>query len=155
MRFIPAYAGNSLAPSIRRLISSVHPRLRGELSGIYVYARDSSGSSPLTRGTQSQSCINHAIARFIPAYAGNSNPHSISAECRTVHPRLRGELRKGNHFMSWITGSSPLTRGTRPRREQHFFQERFIPAYAGNSCSNQTSTLFSPVHPRLRGELDT
>ena len=51
IRFIPAYAGNSMVNSHLAQSPTVHPRLRGELlvgsaKGLY-----DSGSSPLTRGT--------------------------------------------------------------------------------------------------------
>ena len=51
-RFIPAYAGNSLKPSSRPGDRAVHPRLRGELTPIFVFTISLIGSSPLTRGTQ-------------------------------------------------------------------------------------------------------
>ena len=53
LRFIPAYAGNSMELMTLTKVCSVHPRLRGEL------VRVGTGDvSPL---------------RFIPAYAGNSS----------------------------------------------------------------------------------
>ena len=54
-RFIPAYAGNS--SSIRFVIGSVsvHPRLRGELTDPEADENGQIGSSPLTRGTRSES----------------------------------------------------------------------------------------------------
>ena len=51
-------------------------------------------------------------------------------------------------------GSSPLTRGTPPRRICEPRRPRFIPAYAGNSSSISTELKGAAVHPRLRGELD-
>ena len=50
-------------------------------------------------------------------------------------------------------GSSPLTRGTPPRRICEPRRPRFIPAYAGNSSSISTELKGAAVHPRLRGEL--
>ena len=52
-----------------------------------------------------------------------------------------------------FAGSSPLTRGTRIDSGQNDRFNRFIPAYAGNSCSNAPVSATIPVHPRLRGEL--
>ena len=51
-RFIPAYAGNSLRVNAFVRMNTVHPRLRGELSGAVVEALIVGGSSPLTRGTR-------------------------------------------------------------------------------------------------------
>ena len=50
-------------------------------------------------------------------------------------------------------GSSPLTRGTPPRRICEPRRPRFIPAYAGNSILNSPPLERLTVHPRLRGEL--
>ena len=53
-RFIPAYAGNSVADGLGLCSFKVHPRLRGELiceTGKYSLE---DGSSPLTRGTRSR-----------------------------------------------------------------------------------------------------
>ena len=91
--------------------------------------------------------------RFIPAYAGNSNELAYPNNQPSVHPRLRGELRHAGASASNATGSSPLTRGTLKRIEQQVFDERFIPAYAGNSKTNSQLRKMTPVHPRLRGEL--
>ena len=52
-----------------------------------------------------------------------------------------------------FAGSSPLTRGTRIDSGQNDRFNRFIPAYAGNSCSNAPVAATIPGHPRLRGEL--
>ena len=70
-----------------------------------------------------------------------------------VHPRLRGEL--SINFVGHVTisGSSPLTRGTRCAPVSKRPQLRFIPAYAGNSCCPWIPGATGPVHPRLRGEL--
>ena len=51
IRFIPAYAGNSLKESGTQLLEPVHPRLRGELEFRENMVDLERGSSPLTRGT--------------------------------------------------------------------------------------------------------
>ena len=50
-------------------------------------------------------------------------------------------------------GSSPLTRGTLRRAPAKRPRNRFIPAYAGNSCVEAPGGAPVEVHPRLRGEL--
>ena len=93
--------------------------------------------------------------RFIPAYAGNSEENRDFDRYITVHPRLRGELRRSVN-PSWLgDGSSPLTRGTHAQDLTACFNQRFIPAYAGNSPMSFTRQCAVPVHPRLRGELAT
>ena len=91
--------------------------------------------------------------RFIPAYAGNSDETGAIAPVETVHPRLRGELFFVDEVLPGDTGSSPLTRGTLALRIQGLPTMRFIPAYAGNSQRSNRWNHQSPVHPRLRGEL--
>ena len=71
-RFIPAYAGNSVRRQTGRRLITVHPRLRGELTGDMTLRLSLIGSSPLTRGTPSDDFDIDYSARFIPAYAGNS-----------------------------------------------------------------------------------
>ena len=70
---------------------------------------------------------------FIPAYAGNSIAFLLTDETYSVHPRLRGELRKLNVYEPSVYGSSPLTRGTHYETSSSIPQIWFIPAYAGNS----------------------
>ena len=111
-RFIPAYAGNSLALGYQGGPGAVHPRLRGELKGRGFVANDVGGSSPLTRGTPIIK-RNHGIPyRFIPAYAGNSSKRTRAHRKQSVHPRLRGELGFSLSLLPSLIGSSPLTRGT-------------------------------------------
>ena len=50
------------------------------------------------------------------------------------------------------TGSSPLARGTRPKRYQTRARYRFIPARAGNTRPTTDAIVAAPVHPRSRGE---
>ena len=50
-RFIPAYAGNSRVDFDPSTVSAVHPRLRGELPAPIAAVAVMDGSSPLTRGT--------------------------------------------------------------------------------------------------------
>ena len=91
-RFIPAYAGNSYNDMVIADSGSVHPRLRGELSGNESKALFHDGSSPLTRGTLRHDSAPLSAPRFIPAYAGNSRLAETSLAQKSVHPRLRGEL---------------------------------------------------------------
>ena len=92
-RFIPAYAGNS--------------------SPLLIVCPTKNGSSPLTRGTHLIDPIVNTLCRFIPAYAGNSVNGTLQSQGQTVHPRLRGELLGYVQNLTFLFGSSPLTRGTR------------------------------------------
>ena len=99
--------------------------------------------------------FSHPPARFIPAYAGNSEVLSSLTALRLVHPRLRGELFDFFNVRWLNNGSSPLTRGTQRLAEHLYALSRFIPAYAGNSPSWLSPLYAMAVHPRLRGELNS
>ena len=133
LRFIPAYAGNSME------------KIRANMTKV--------GSSPLTRGTPYPRSFPIIAGRFIPAYAGNSPFGSLIPRDLTVHPRLRGELVYLNVMAGVPNGSSPLTRGTPACKRSITLVKRFIPAYAGNSVEETDDHLDQAVHPRLRGEL--
>ena len=111
------------------------------------------GSSPLTRGTQLGWGAFSEIARFIPAYAGNSLVSHGGYDGEPVHPRLRGELEVVRILRVRNDGSSPLTRGTPSFISGSGIGDRFIPAYAGNSKHLIEKKSHQAVHPRLRGEL--
>ena len=93
-RFIPAYAGNTPRAVSTPCSRPVHPRLRGEHTSPRGWALPATGSSPLTRGTRHVWDWHWALARFIPAYAGNTWWARCRAASSTVHPRLRGEHTK-------------------------------------------------------------
>ena len=140
LRFIPAYAGNSVCSGIEAASVAVHPRLRGELMLSLDSRSNRPGSSPLTRGTHVLENGLRKFARFIPAYAGNSSLHFRASPVSPVHPRFRGELQIKDLNPNCFTGSSPLTRGTPRQCPRLFRRRRFIPAYAGNSLSVQLTT---------------
>ena len=132
---------------------TVHPRLRGELLRGTVTKFFVFGASPLTRGTPKYVAEFKMSARFIPAYAGNSEAEICFHVYLSVHPRLRGELPYKQKLRLPVGGSSPLTRGTHSDRLRSRIAKRFIPAYAGNSSCSRRKRCSGPVHPRLRGEL--
>ena len=102
LRFIPAYAGNSMELMTLTKVCSVHPRLRGELKGNKVALPRENGSSPLTRGTHSRKKTDtwsspvHPRLRGELAYAGNSETRAGLGRVGAVHPRLRGELNRSS-----------------------------------------------------------
>ena len=132
-RFIPACAGNSLQASLKIRFMSVHPRLRGELKFDTLPKLNQDGSSPLARGTPYPPNAPAFDRRFIPACAGNSRIIEKSNRLLSVHPRLRGELSIQLCEPTMRVGSSPLARGTHPRKACSLPLTRFIPACAGNS----------------------
>ncbi len=132
-RFIPAGAGNTSRLSTTSARTTVHPRWRGEHSGIYATASAGAGSSPLARGTLDTPMTHLTGQRFIPAGAGNTPEAKGERNRETVHPRWRGE--HPNQAAAEIPsgGSSPLARGTPGQLIHADEQARFIPAGAGNT----------------------
>ncbi len=93
-----------------------------------------------------------ALARFIPAGAGNTVPRIISLSSSTVYPRWRGEHSASLMPIIGLGGLSPLARGTRRQRIVRLPLHRFIPAGAGNTKFILINTAFVSVYPRWRGE---
>ena len=90
-RFIPAWAGNTLAASSRAPPLTVHPRVGGEHSSDMAELLSRNGSSPRGRGTPSLDGVTHQVHRFIPAWAGNTRSNRSRSGFGTVHPRVGGE----------------------------------------------------------------
>ena len=151
-RFIPACAGNALSVACRICSCSVHPRMRGERLCAHQCVVSAAGSSPHARGTHRPTMTINAVARFIPACAGNACVRAYGANDKTVHPRMRGERRCAVAFARAGVGSSPHARGTHPARGRVWHDHRFIPACAGNAPSVSSRMPRRAVHPRMRGE---
>ena len=129
--------------------------MRGERV-LLVYSRSGmAGSSPHARGTQLRVELPEHICRFIPACAGNARGGSWRTTPATVHPRMRGERRKGQRPEPRSFGSSPHARGTRRAAMVLRRGGRFIPACAGNAPTPPVALSPSAVHPRMRGERQT
>ena len=71
-RIIPALAGNTGSTSTTPTTLWDHPRSRGEYREIHGPAVASSGSSPLSRGIQTEEMFIQRYRRIIPALAGNT-----------------------------------------------------------------------------------
>ncbi len=151
-RFIPALAGNTGAGSFARVGPTVHPRARGEHATSRPASACVCGSSPRSRGTQTDQAIQPVIGRFIPALAGNSVLHRPVLTLWSVHPRARGEHSVKYHPAGKRLGSSPRSRGTPDIQRLGLHRARFIPALAGNTSATRRPQACAAVHPRARGE---
>ena len=131
-RFIPAGAGNTTLLQGRSRCIPVYPRWRGEHLDKPARFQGVGGLSPLARGTPLRPKDWLSVFRFIPAGAGNTYPQQPCPLLLSVYPRWRGEhtaLKTDNAF---ISGLSPLARGTRSKM--------------------QSLMHIAPVYPRWRGE---
>ena len=149
---IPARAGNTspcpALPGLRR----AHPRSRGEHDRIRSAAARCVGSSPLARGTPRQPRRRAPTMRLIPARAGNT-PECFDCMMRDrAHPRSRGEHGILCAALGYLSGSSPLARGTLGRFGLLSHGSGLIPARAGNTYSHPRYVVARRAHPRSRGE---
>ena len=149
---IPALAGNTSSQAVGAIPNADHPRSRGEY-----WCRDfldprSKGSSPLSRGILARLYLLGPSWGIIPALAGNTSRIQTRGNRRWDHPRSRGEysdqlVRSLNRL-----GSSPLSRGIRPKIALRRIGNRIIPALAGNTVVISSRIFAIWDHPRSRGE---
>ncbi len=173
VRFIPTRAGNTRVDEIQQEPQPVHPHSRGEHDWRGGQKSNVYGSSPLARGTHQRQSIHRAGFRFIPTRAGNTPAGCAAPAVAPVHPHSRGEHSASVATMRFMTGSSPLARGTRAStamppasipvhphsRGEHRVtmttrqrQMRFIPTRAGNTFPPLSVIVTRAVHPHSRGE---
>ena len=151
-RLIPARAGNISPCSLRVRSTPAHPRSRGEHLAVSWRPQRPVGSSPLARGTYEQLRDFYRATRLIPARAGNILSQTGRLRRATAHPRSRGEhFVFGAHYF-FLSGSSPLARGTFLQYEPLAARLRLIPARAGNIAIAASCDFCTPAHPRSRGE---
>ena len=131
---------------------TAHPRSRGENALIFARRRREYGSSPLTRGKLDPHAGDGAHRGLIPAHAGKTSPRTAWRATTRAHPRSRGENLAANGVEGYDQGSSPLTRGKRPRGRHMRCRDRLIPAHAGKTASMSASAFAITAHPRSRGE---
>ncbi|CAI2536528.1 Domain of uncharacterised function (DUF2825) [Serratia ficaria] len=112
----------------------------------------SSGLSPLARGTRVLGVFDPLPIRFIPAGAGNTISIHQAAFGRSVYPRWRGEHALHMEASLKQCGLSPLARGTQEHGLALDECRRFIPAGAGNTVLSSTAGRNKAVYPRWGGE---
>jgi len=131
---------------------TVHPRVGGEHTFNKYYLSTIFGSSPRGRGTQWVAGDVLYLNRFIPAWAGHTQPKETRPPGQPVHPRVGGEHQGRQDNGGTRTGSSPRGRGTLRVAAPRTPEKRFIPAWAGNTYYWCRCLSYSPVHPRVGGE---
>ena len=70
------------------------------------------GSSPRMRGTLYYCRYRGSLRGIIPAYAGNTDPNTVSGYVARDHPRVCGEHDLLVEVDGVLPGSSPRMRGT-------------------------------------------
>ena len=113
------------------------------------------GSSPLTRGKLGGREPHQHELGLIPAHAGKTSCAVRGSGHARAHPRSRGENAVTRPSPRLMEGSSPLTRGKRPRSSSGSASSGLIPAHAGKTTQAARSRSASWAHPRSRGENGT
>ena len=129
---IPAHAGKTLRSRRLEKLAAAHPRSRGENLRLVRWSVTVRGSSPLTRGKLATVSHRPQSTGLIPAHAGKTFLLCAYRRFAPAHPRSRGENTDPSACADGPPGSSPLTRGKRPRLQPQ--------PHAGGA------------HPRSRGE---
>ena len=149
---IPAHAGKTSYRRVGLRSFRAHPRSRGENRPSVATRCTPSGSSPLTRGKQTERGDDRRIIRLIPAHAGKTRSARGSKPNRWAHPRSRGENQGENIVNLSKQGSSPLTRGKPHGLGQVLPDRGLIPAHAGKTSACRGFRGAAAAHPRSRGE---
>ena len=110
------------------------------------------GSSPLTRGKPRSHLSGRRAQGLIPAHAGKTSHLKTSCGCVAAHPRSRGENQSSADTVTFVPGSSPLTRGKHSEPGISGFDWRLIPAHAGKTTPRASPLQPVRAHPRSRGE---
>ena len=118
VRLIPAHAGKTVCGFSPASPAPAHPRSRGENEYVPTNGNVLEGSSPLTRGKLWGSVSPPHRQRLIPAHAGKTSGRPSPAALGRAHPRSRGENCSCTTGKPAALGSSPLTRGKRPRHRR-------------------------------------
>ncbi len=131
-RVIPAGAGNAVSDSRRTVVRA--------------------GSSPRVRGTHDTRVESGAGLRVIPAGAGNAEGIYAGFRSPAGHPRGCGERPAQRSGRRGADGSSPRVRGTPRSACVARFDNRVIPAGAGNARPRRVALPCPVGHPRGCGE---
>ena len=129
-----------------------HPRVCGEKSLNRYTPAYRSGSPPRVRGKVLQNPISQGIVGITPARAGKRVLCLGLPVLRWDHPRVCGEKRKAQTFLSCRKGSPPRVRGKLVDYRAEYTAVGITPAYAGKSGRHQKRTAWEEDHPRVCGE---
>ncbi len=109
------------------------------------------GSSPRMRGKPLAAPGHMALARIIPAHAGQTSGRPRCAYHETDHPRACGANRISLSTALRKPGSSPRMRGKHPCYAIHCLTLRIIPAHAGQTSLSRLASSAATDHPRACG----
>ena len=153
-RSIPAWAGETWPPSLTGRDTQVYPRVGGGNPPGDIQGVNATGLSPRGRGKLSASSCAFAVARSIPAWAGETPYADILAAMSRVYPRVGG----GNILHCWdgggVEGLSPRGRGKLHPAVGQPQGRGSIPAWAGETPALRHRRIQQRVYPRVGGGND-
>ena len=148
---IPACAGEPPPARIMRASRWVYPRVCGGTPVRAVVGKQERGLSPRVRGNRGQVQRDDALARSIPACAGEPIRHRAPRQVGEVYPRVCGGTPSGYPRTKSRRGLSPRVRGN-PSVMRHSRSPRgSIPACAGEPQCAAPGGIDYGVYPRVCG----
>ena len=115
-------------------VSSVHPHMRGDNSGLLILLL--------------------FYPRFTPTCVGTITGTVPVCGYVSVHPHMRGDNLKMLQAIPGSTGSPPHAWGQSPRRPQRRGRTRFTPTCVGTMTGGLGQGRVALVHPHMRGDND-
>ena len=150
-RSIPAWAGETPQPHISLGEHPVYPRVGGGNQSRYAIGQRREGLSPRGRGKLQIGGYDDGEDRSIPAWAGETAPYRGGAGCAEVYPRVGGGNVRTLPKRANTRGLSPRGRGKRRGLGCKHGRTRSIPAWAGETLSQEHLQAYATVYPRVGG----
>ena len=150
-RSIPAWAGETVASSLRLSLRWVYPRvgggnlMRGNASAVPM------GLSPRGRGKLRLDAHIRMYGRSIPAWAGETRAFAPGSTLIVVYPRVGGGNMGVSAKACRMKGLSPRGRGKRGLNFCQSLTDRSIPAWAGETLVLVHAERKQTVYPRVDG----
>ena len=152
LRITPAWAGKSIGPLKKVLMSEDHPRVGGEKARTLIVQNEPQGSPPRGRGKATMKRWRVAAVGITPAWAGK-RPHPEGKGVKKWdHPRVGGEKTSAKRLDNCKEGSPPRGRGKGKSERALQSKGGITPAWAGKSGTNHLLTAAEKDHPRVGGE---
>ena len=151
MGSIPAYAGEPCAMGGHYANSGVYPRVCGGTPSWHTSCTACGGLSPRMRGNQLKPQQLPAVARSIPAYAGEPGAGGRPGRYGEVYPRVCGGTQGFRVAAPDVKGLSPRMRGNLRAARTATPRAGSIPAYAGEPPCGRNAALPPQVYPRVCG----
>ena len=150
-RSIPAWAGETSRRRPPSPASRVYPRVGGGNRPPSTRVKVNRGLSPRGRGKLGQQPVPNALARSIPAWAGETVPRT-PCRCRSgVYPRVGGGNLTFCPSPRTMSGLSPRGRGKLGIVVARVTGARSIPAWAGETHPLNKQATELTVYPRVGG----